>query len=43
VTGVDLPIPAGARHASEALPTMGYVGNPLDPWGAVDPPNAYET
>ena len=43
VTGVDLPpIPAGARtRILEALPTMGYVGNPLDPWGAADPPTAY--
>ena len=37
-TGVDLPpIPASARDAILAeLPTMGYVGNPLDPWGAAD-------
>jgi acyl-CoA synthetase (NDP forming) len=43
VTGVDLPpIPADARaHILDALPTMGYVGNPLDPWGASDPPTAY--
>ena len=42
-TGVDLPpIPDDARAAIlEALPTMGYVGNPLDPWGADDPPTAY--
>jgi acyl-CoA synthetase (NDP forming) len=42
-TGVDLPpIPAEARaQILEALPTMGYVGNPLDPWGAADPPTAY--
>ena len=25
----------------EALPTMGYIGNPLDPWGAADPATAY--
>lgn len=43
VTGVDLPpIPPEARtQILAALPTMGYVGNPLDPWGAADPPTAY--
>jgi acyl-CoA synthetase (NDP forming) len=42
-TGVDLPqIPPAARAAILAdLPTMGYVGNPLDPWGADDPAAAY--
>jgi acyl-CoA synthetase (NDP forming) len=42
-TGIDLPpIPASARAAIlEALPTMGYVGNPLDPWGAADPATGY--
>ena len=42
-TGVDLPpIPEGARSAIlEALPTMGYIGNPMDPWGAADPSVAY--
>jgi len=42
-TGIDLPpIPEPARaRILEALPTMGYVGNPLDPWGAADPPTAY--
>ena len=42
-TRVDLPpIPEPARAAIlDALPTMGYVGNPLDPWGAADPPTAY--
>ena len=42
-TGVDLPpIPEPARAAIlEQLPTMGYIGNPLDPWGAADPPTAY--
>ncbi len=41
--GVDLPpIPDEARsQILAALPTMGYVGNPLDPWGAADPPTAY--
>lgn len=42
-TGVDLPpIPEPARQAIlEALPTMGYVGNPLDPWGAAESGHAY--
>jgi acyl-CoA synthetase (NDP forming) len=42
-TGLDLPpIPATARDAILVeLPTMGYVGNPLDPWGAADPAVAY--
>ncbi len=42
-TGIDLPpIPPSARAAIlEALPTMGFVGNPLDPWGAADPAVAY--
>ena len=25
-----------ARRSSRGLPTMGYIGNPLDPWGADD-------
>jgi acyl-CoA synthetase (NDP forming) len=25
----------------EALPTLGYIGNPLDPWGAAEPAVAY--
>ncbi len=43
LTGLDLPpIPPTAREQIMAiLPTMGYVGNPLDPWGAADPPTAY--
>jgi acyl-CoA synthetase (NDP forming) len=42
-TGVDLPpVPGAAREALlRDLPTMGYVGNPLDPWGADDPEPAY--
>jgi acyl-CoA synthetase (NDP forming) len=42
-TGLDLPpIPTSAREAIlRDLPTMGYIGNPLDPWGAADPPIAY--
>jgi acyl-CoA synthetase (NDP forming) len=42
-TGLDLPpITAAARAAIlETLPTMGYIGNPLDPWGAAEPATAY--
>ena len=42
-TGLDLPpIPASGRAGIlEALPTMGYIGNPLDPWGAAEPSVAY--
>jgi acyl-CoA synthetase (NDP forming) len=42
-TGIDLPpVPAAARAALlAALPTLGYIGNPLDPWGAMDPASAY--
>ena len=42
-TGVDLPpVPPAARdELLERLPTLGYIGNPLDPWGATDPPTAY--
>lgn len=42
-TGVDLPpVPPAARAAILAgLPTMGYIGNPLDPWGADDEDRAY--
>jgi acyl-CoA synthetase (NDP forming) len=42
-TGIDLPpLPPSARAAIlEALPTMGYLGNPLDPWGAADAATAY--
>ena len=41
--GLDLPpIPDGARASIlEALPTMGFIGNPLDPWGAADATTAY--
>lgn len=44
VAGVDLPpIPPAARASIlAALPTMGYVGNPLDPWGAAEPAAAYQ-
>jgi len=43
-TGVDLPdVPPAARDQLLAdLPTLGYIGNPLDPWGATDPPAAYD-
>ena len=42
-TGIDLPpITPGAREAIlRDLPTMGYIGNPLDPWGADDEAVAY--
>ncbi len=42
-TGLDLPpVPDGARDAIlRELPTMGYIGNPLDPWGADEAPRAY--
>jgi acetate---CoA ligase (ADP-forming) len=42
-TGVTLPdVPAAARAQLVAdLPTLGYVGNPMDPWGAADPATAY--
>jgi acyl-CoA synthetase (NDP forming) len=43
-TGLDLPpVPGSAREAIlRDLPTMGYIGNPLDPWGAADAPVAYK-
>jgi acetate---CoA ligase (ADP-forming) len=42
-TGIDLPpVTDAAREALLGdLPTLGYIGNPLDPWGATDPPAAY--
>jgi acyl-CoA synthetase (NDP forming) len=42
-TRLDLPpLPETARaRILEHLPTMGYVGNPMDPWGAADPEIAY--
>jgi acyl-CoA synthetase (NDP forming) len=41
--GLDLPpVPHAARERILAdLPTMGFVANPLDPWGAADAPVAY--
>ncbi len=43
-TGVDLPdVPAAARaQLLAALPTLGYIGNPMDPWGSTDAATAYE-
>lgn len=42
-TGIDLPpIPVSGRERLAAdLPTLGYVGNPLDPWGAGEPEPTY--
>ena len=42
-TGLDLPaVPEAARTAIlRDLPTMGYVGNPIDPWGAADEATCY--
>jgi acyl-CoA synthetase (NDP forming) len=42
-TGLDLPpVPDSARVAIlRDLPTMGYIGNPIDPWGAADEAIAY--
>lgn len=43
-TGLELPpVPADARAAIlDGLPTMGYIGNPLDPWGAADERHGYK-
>jgi acetyltransferase len=42
-TGIDLPdVPPATRDRLLGdLPTLGYIGNPLDPWGATEPPKAY--
>ena len=42
-TRLDLPpVPDAARDAIlHDLPTMGYIGNPLDPWGADEALHAY--
>src|SRR2546426_351085 len=42
-TGIDLPdVPAATRERLlDDLPTLGYIGNPLDPWGATEPAAAY--
>ena len=41
--GLDLPaIPEAARERIlQTLPTMGFIANPLDPWGAADAATAY--
>jgi acyl-CoA synthetase (NDP forming) len=41
--GLDLPaVPDAARRSIQsALPTMGFIANPLDPWGAAEAPIAY--
>jgi acyl-CoA synthetase (NDP forming) len=42
-TGIDLPDvpPATRERLLRDLPTLGYIGNPLDPWGATEPAPAY--
>jgi acyl-CoA synthetase (NDP forming) len=42
-TGIELPdvTPATRERLLAELPTLGYIGNPLDPWGADDPGRAY--
>jgi acyl-CoA synthetase (NDP forming) len=42
-TRIDLPdVPPATRDRLLAdLPTLGYIGNPLDPWGAAEAPIAY--
>jgi acyl-CoA synthetase (NDP forming) len=42
-TGLDLPPVTDEARAAilRDLPTMGYIGNPLDPWGAADEATAY--
>ena len=42
-TGIDLPpIPEVTRARIHAdLPTLGYIGNPMDPWGADETAHAY--
>ncbi|MEA2632542.1 MAG: hypothetical protein QOE66_2761 [Chloroflexota bacterium] len=42
-TRIDLPPLAESARAAilETLPAMGYLGNPLDPWGAADAATAY--
>lgn len=43
-TGIDLPAVTDAARARllRDLPTLGYIGNPLDPWGATEPSVAYD-
>jgi acyl-CoA synthetase (NDP forming) len=42
-TRIDLPDvpPATRERLLRDLPTLGYIGNPLDPWGATEPAAAY--
>ncbi len=42
-TGLDLPPVTPAAHDAilRDLPSMGYIGNPLDPWGAAEESIAY--
>lgn len=42
-TGIELPpMPSDvAARIQEALPTMGFIANPIDPWGAAEPATAY--
>jgi acyl-CoA synthetase (NDP forming) len=44
-TGLDLPpVPEIARAAMAAdMPTLGYIGNPMDPWGAAEATPAYRS
>jgi acyl-CoA synthetase (NDP forming) len=44
-TGIDLPdVPDAARaRIAAALPSLGYIGNPMDPWGADEATPAYRT
>ena len=39
-TFADLQLPAREALLTD-LPTLGYIGNPLDPWGATDAPTGY--
>jgi acetyltransferase len=42
-TGLGLPPVPGpvAERIAEALPTLGYIGNPMDPWGADEVIHSY--
>jgi acetyltransferase len=44
-TGLDLPpVPETARAKMAAdMPTLGYIGNPMDPWGAAEATPAYRS
>ncbi len=43
--GLDLPVvPEAARARIAAdMPTLGYIGNPMDPWGATEASPAYRS